>query len=86
MKFKKPIVEDLRVIDPLSMDARGRHTLLDAYEELSGETLLSLPGINRDEVRAQIDTAIAHALGLRQDLAPIRALMAVEPQIVGTRR
>lgn len=86
IELKKPIVEDLPVLNPLSMTPRGRRALLGAYDELSRLTLQSLPEINGDEVRARIDLAVARALGLRADLAPIRALMAVEPLIVGARR
>jgi hypothetical protein len=85
IKFKKPILEDLQVIDPRAMSAALRRHLLEAYEQLSGEVLRPLPEIDRDEVRSRIDGAVVRALGLRADLAPIRGLMAVEPLIIGGR-
>jgi hypothetical protein len=85
MKFKKPILENLRVIDPLSLSARARRVLLDAYGWLSRKTFQPLPEINGDGVREQIDAVIARALQLREDVGSIRALMAVEPLIVGAR-
>ncbi len=86
IELKKPIVEELPVLNPSSLTARRRQALLDAYEELSREVLQPLPEIDGDEVRARIDVAVARALGLKADLASIRALMAVEPLIVGARR
>jgi hypothetical protein len=85
IELKKPIVEDLLVLNPLSMTAHGRTVLLSAYDELSHKILRPLPEISTDAVRARLDLSIARALGLRTDLAPIRALTAVEPLIVGAR-
>lgn len=85
IKLKKPIVAGLSVPDPASLHPHARQTLLDAYETLSGETLLPIPEMNDDPIRVRIDDALASALGLKQDLAPIRKLMAVEPLIVGAR-
>lgn len=86
IELKKPIVEDLLVLDPSSLPARNRRLLLDAYDELSGETLGPLPEINHDDIRTRIDAALTRALRLRRDMAPIRGLMSVDPLFVRTQR
>jgi hypothetical protein len=79
--IKKPIVEELPVLNPLSLSQPVRRILLDAYEELSTETLRPLSELNADVARSRIDLALTQALRLRTDLASIRTLMATEPLI-----
>jgi hypothetical protein len=54
--------------------------MAQAFDALSGQPLLPLPQMAHDPVRAQVDAAVAHALGL-PDLTPLREQLAREPVI-----
>jgi hypothetical protein len=54
--------------------------MAQALDALSGQPLLPLPQMARDAVRAQVDAAVARALGL-PDLTPLREQLAREPVI-----
>lgn len=82
--LKKPVLERLRVLDPRSLSRTRRHALTRAYEELATLDLARLPEIDRDEVRAQIDSAIADALELPDNLRVLREMLASEPIIRAT--
>jgi hypothetical protein len=65
-------------VDALSGEAVEQ--MAQAFDALSGQPLLPLPQMARDAVRAQVDAAVAHALGL-PDLTPLREQLAREPVI-----
>lgn len=54
--------------------------LARAFDALCSQPLQPLPQMAKDPVRAQIDAAIANALGL-PDLSPLREKLALEPVI-----
>jgi hypothetical protein len=54
--------------------------MAQAFDALSGQPLLPLPQMAHDPVRAQVDAAVARALGL-PDLTPLREQLAREPVI-----
>ena len=67
----------------LNVDALPREAIqqmAQAFDALSGQPLLPLPQMGRDPVRAQVDAAVARALGL-PDLTPLREQLAREPVI-----
>jgi len=77
--IKKPILENLMVIDPRRLSARTRERLMRAYDEISREELQPLTELAVDPVRRQIDDAIMTALDLEDDLTALRELLAAEP-------
>ncbi len=79
VKLKKPILQRLSVLDPHSLGAEQISTLVRAYEDLSRQELLQLPEIDRDPVRARIDSTIAAVLLNGEELEPIRQLLCAEP-------
>jgi hypothetical protein len=83
--FKKPMLEDIEVINPVALTKKQRQALIKAYEKLSGETLQQIPDINADGVRARIDDAIMKALGLNDNLASLRQMTAQELLVRGAR-
>jgi len=85
IELKKPIVERLSVLNPTALPARQRQRLIRAYEELSERDLRQLPEIDQDDLRRQIDLAIAGALGIRDDLGTLRRMIAMEPLVIGAR-
>jgi hypothetical protein len=67
----------------LNVDALPREAtqqMAKAFDALSGQPLLPLPQMAHDPVRAQVDAAVARALGL-PDLTPLREQLAREPVI-----
>lgn len=83
--FKKPMLEDIEVINPIALTKTQRKALIKVYEELSGETLQRVPDINADDVRARIDEAIMKALGISDNLASLREMTAQELLVRGAR-
>jgi hypothetical protein len=79
--LKKPILEELVVIDPRELSADAQKSLCAAYDELSKLEIQALPQIADDVVRARIDKAVAAALGLKDDLSVLRMLLGAEPII-----
>ena len=79
VELKKPVLEGVRVLDPRSMAAAQRWTLIEAYEDLSTLDFNRLPEINRDDARSRVDSAIMRALGLHEDLSVLREMLATEP-------
>lgn len=77
--LKKPIVEQLIVPNPADLDARQRRDLLELYREVSERTLLPLPQIAHDPVRADVDRGMMAALGFDVNLDGLRRLLAEEP-------
>jgi hypothetical protein len=81
VELKKPILQEMPVIDPRELSANAKKKLTDAYDELCKMELQPLPSIAEDEVRGKIDKAVAGALGIRDDLSMLRKLLGQEPVI-----
>jgi hypothetical protein len=80
VSFKKQSLYELPVLDVRALSPAVLQQLAQAFDALSGQPLLPLPQMASDAVRAQIDAAIANALGL-PDLTPLRERLAREPVI-----
>jgi len=80
VKFKKPVLEGLPVINLAALSRDQLAQLSLAYNRLSVQSLLPLPQMNEDAVRAEIDTAIARALRL-PDFSILREMLAREPVV-----
>jgi hypothetical protein len=83
IELKKPLVEEMMVLDPRKLSVAARTELCKAYDEIGKIELQALPGIEIDIVRAKIDSAIASALGIKEDFSIYRKLLAIEPIISG---
>jgi hypothetical protein len=81
VELKKPILEELLVIDPRELSADTKKKLVAAYDELAKAEIQALPHIAKDEVRGKIDKAVADALGIHDDLSMLRKLLGNEPII-----
>jgi|GEM_PF-6615034 len=80
VSFKKQSLSKLPVLEVRKLSAQQLHQLEQAFNALRGQPLLPLPQMAVDPVRAQIDAAVAQALGL-PDLTPLREQLAREPVI-----
>ena len=78
MKFKKPVLARLPVLDFRLLTAAQLKELASAYDALSKETLQPFPMMDEDPVRAKIDEALCKVLDL-PDLSVLRTLLAQEP-------
>ncbi|MDY7001045.1 MAG: hypothetical protein SVS15_04595 [Thermodesulfobacteriota bacterium] len=80
VKFKKPILKNMPVLNVAEISNSQLETLAKAYDLLCNSELKPLPALNNDPVRRQIDEAVETALGL-PSLAPLSRLLAAEPII-----
>jgi len=80
VQFKKPILENLPVLDLSNMSEDQLDILVAAYDELADKPLLTFPEMATDPVRARIDAAVSKALGL-PDFSILRRLLAQEPVV-----
>jgi hypothetical protein len=78
VKFKKPVLQEMPVLDIRAIGTRKRGELAKAYDKMSRLELAPLPYMATDAVRAALDEKVAQILGLT-DLAPLRELLAREP-------
>ncbi len=83
VKFKKPVLGSLPVLDVASLEATQRAALVQAFEELADSTLQPFSELEHDPTRAAIDQAVADALRL-PDFSILRELLAREPGICGS--
>ncbi len=79
VELKKPILEDIAVLDPRELGRRKREQLCRAYDEVSRSQIQPLPSIDTDPVHSRIDAAFATTLGIGDDLARLRDMLAREP-------
>jgi hypothetical protein len=84
VKFKKPALGSMPVIDLRTLKTSRLKALSNAFDRLSNETLRPFPEMYDDNTRAEIDKAIEKAFDL-PDLSVLRQLLAREP-IVCLRR
>jgi hypothetical protein len=80
VSFKKPLWQELPVLDVEKLPKKVLKRLAQVFNMLCQQALLPLPQMASDAVRAQIDAAIADALGL-PDLTPLRERLAREPVV-----
>lgn len=80
VKFKKPVLGRLPVLDVRLLSAGQRRQLASAYDAVAGETLQPFPHMASDPVRAAMDEAVAQVLDL-PDFSILRELLAQEPII-----
>lgn len=83
VELKKPVLEELVVLDPRVLSESRRTQLCRAFDDLQKLELLSLPHIAVDEIRARIDLAIANALQVSDDFSTYRRLLVAEPLLSG---
>ncbi len=81
INLKKPILEEMFVIDPRALSVESKKALVMAYDKFCKKELQALPHIGIDEVRAEIDKSVCDALGLPDDLSVLRKLLSLEPVI-----
>jgi len=81
VELKKPILEELAVIDPSKLPKATQEKLTAAYDRLCKMEIQALPHMAEDAIREQIDAAVADALRLKGDLSVLRKLLAAEPII-----
>ena len=72
------------MLDVKSLTQEQLDALSDGYDRLCEESLLPLPEMGNDQVRAEIDAYVANTLGL-PDVTFLRELLAREP-VVSLRR
>jgi len=80
VKFRKPTLSGMPVIDVRSIGTDQLSHLVGAYDTLSTRALLPFPQMAADPVRKGIDDAVSDALGL-PDLSILRTLLAQEPVV-----
>jgi hypothetical protein len=75
VELKKPILEEMLVIDPSKLSKGTQQKLSKVYDELSKKEILALPQMVEDEVREKLDNVVSDALGLDNDLSVVRKLL-----------
>ena len=83
VELKKPILENLKVLDPSALSVSARGALVQTFDKIKHIELQPLPAIAIDVVREQIDDAFGKVLSLSGDLSQIRKRLAAEPVISG---
>jgi hypothetical protein len=78
--FKKPSLGAMPVLDVRALSQDQLTTLAAAYNRVSQSELQPLPLMAHDDVRAEIDHAIAEALNL-PDFSVLRTMLAREPVV-----
>jgi hypothetical protein len=79
IELKKPILEELAVLDPNHLSKKTEMQLCNAYDEVSKLQVQQLPSIDTDPVHARIDAAIASAFDIDDDFSRLRTMLAREP-------
>ena len=80
VQFKKPTWNPMPVLNVAALTAAQLRALSAAYDDIATREIGPISNMEVDPIRAEIDDAISHALGL-SSLAPIRVLLAQEPVI-----
>lgn len=80
MKFKKPALMAMPILDLEALNAKQLDTLASSFDILAEKKLLPFSCMAEDPARAAIDQAISSALGL-PDVTPIREMLGREPVV-----
>jgi hypothetical protein len=80
VQFKKPTIENLPILNVLSLTETQLTRLAGAYESLASMELNTIQNMADDPVRSAADDALAKVLGL-SSLDNLRAELAAEPVI-----
>ncbi|MBM3128912.1 MAG: hypothetical protein FJ009_09860 [Chloroflexi bacterium] len=80
VKFKKPTLAALPVLDLRALSVAQLKQLAAAYDRVAEKELQPIPQMATDAVRAEIDASIARALRL-PDFAVLREMLAREPVV-----
>jgi hypothetical protein len=78
--FKKPSLAAMPVLDVRTLSKKQLNLLSKAYDRVCQSELQPLPNMAQDDVRAEIDKAIANALDL-PDFSVLRTMLAREPVV-----
>lgn len=81
VEVKKPVLEELSILDPRKLDASAQRQLCRTYDEVSTMQVQALPQIDSDPVHSRIDCAFAAALEIGDDLGRLRRMLAREPVV-----
>ena len=82
LAVKKNKLERMPVLDIQKLSAAARRRLLDCWAAIHQEPLAPIAAVENDPVRAQIDGAVAGALGIPTDgLEALRVLFSAEPRL-----
>jgi hypothetical protein len=79
VELKKPILEEIAVLDPRELGKKAQAELCRTYDECSPLQIQALPYIDTDPVHDKIDGALKTALGIGDDLSRLRNMLAREP-------
>lgn len=80
VKFKKPTLSEMPVLDVKSLTSGQLASLSKAYDALGSQPLLPFPAMANDPVREAIDAAFSAALNL-PDFSVLRQLLGQEPVV-----
>lgn len=80
--MKQPAWASMPVLDVRSLKSGELSKLAKVYSQIKNESLSPIAQLNADDVRIQIDNALANTLGFG-DLSSIRELLAREPGLTG---
>jgi hypothetical protein len=78
--IKKPTLASMPVLDPTTLSPEALTVLAAEFDSLCGEDLQPFSQWGSDAIRARIDAAFEHALGL-PSLDVVRGLLAREPVV-----
>jgi hypothetical protein len=78
--FKKPSLGAMPILDLRTLSPEQLKILADAYDRVCEKPLQPFPQMADDDVRAEIDHAIAQALGL-PDFSILRTMLGREPVV-----
>lgn len=79
IELKKPILEEMVVLDPRELSKKAEAELCKTYDEVSKLQVQSLPSIDSDPVHQRIDAAIGSAFEIDDDFARLRNMLSREP-------
>ena len=79
VELKKPILEEMGVLNPKELKKQQRTQLCGVYDEVSKLQVQPLPKIDSDGVHSRIDAVLTTTLGVSDDLARLRKMLAREP-------
>jgi hypothetical protein len=78
VQFKKPVLENLPVLDVQALDKSAVEALASVFDAVSKRQMRPFPRMANDPVRAEIDRVVSHVLGL-PSLDGLREMLSHEP-------